>query len=190
MNLPAFFFVLFAVSLIILLAWALRPPKQPLRHGESVFDLLSEPRHCTRLPHILQALRPEDTNFLQESGTSALLHSLREQRRRIALLYLDQLQQEFELLLEISRALAVMAPEVAAIEELQRWKLSIVFAFNCAVLRLRLRLGMRSFEGFASLSTMATEMVRHLEAITSKIAEATVHGAELPVDPHNEGTHS
>ena len=190
MNLPVILFVLFAVSLIVLLAWALRPPRQPLRHGESVFDLLSEPRHCTRLPHILQALRPEDTDFLQESGTSALMHSLRQQRRRIALHYLDQLQQEFKLLLEISRALAVMAPEVVTIEELERWKLSIVFALNCAFLRLRLRLGMRPLEGLTSLSTMATEMVRHLEAVTSKIAETAVHGAELPINPHEEGTGS
>ena len=190
MSLPVILFVLFAVSLIVLLAWALRPPKQPVRHGESIFDLLSEPRHCTRLPHILRALQPEDTDFLQEIGTSELMHSLRRQRRRIALRYLDQLQQEFELLLEISRALAVVAPEVVAIEELERWKLSIVFALNCAILRLRLRLGMRPFEGFTSLSTMATEMVRHLEAVTSKIAETAVHSAELPIHPHEGGTGS
>lgn len=187
MSLPVILFVLFAVSLIILLAWALRPPRQPLRHGESVFDLLSETRHCTRLPHILQALRLEDTEFLQESGTSALMHSLRQQRRKIALHYLDQLQQEFELLLEISRALAVMAPEVVAIEEMERWKLSIVFALNCAILRLKLRLGLRPFEGFLSLSTMATGMVRYLEGVTSRIAETAVQGARLPHNPNQQG---
>jgi hypothetical protein len=173
-------FIVIAVLLIGLLAWALQPPKRPLHHGESVFDLLSEPRHCTRLPQILHALQPEDTEFLQESGTPALMHSLRQQRRRIALHYLDQLQEEFELLLEISRALAVMAPEVVAIQEMERWKLSAGFALNCTILRLRLRLGLRPLEGFASLSTMATQMVRHLEAATSKIAEAAVHSAELP----------
>jgi len=190
MSLPVILFVLFGVSMIVLLAWALRPPKQAVRRGESVFDLLSEPRHCTRLPHILQALKPEDTNFLEEAGTSDLMHSLRQQRRRIALHYLDQLQQEFEMLLEISRALAVTAPEVTAIEELERWKLSIVFALNCAILRLRLRIGMHPFAGFTSLSTMATEMVRHLEGVTSKIAEAAVRGAELPIRPHEERTGS
>ena len=188
MSLAVILFALFAVVLIILLVCALHPPKQSVRHGESVFDLLSEPRHCTRLPYILQALRPEDTNFLQESGAGALMQSLRQQRRRIALHYLDQLQQEFELLLQISRALAVMAPEVMAIQELERLKLSIVFAFNCAILRFRLRVGMRPLEGFASLSTMANEMVRHLEAVTSNIAEAAVHSAELPVNPHKEDT--
>ncbi len=187
MSLPVILFVLFGVSLIVLLAWALRPPKRPVRHGESVFDLLSEPRHCMRLPQILQALQPEDTQFLQESGTSALMHSLRQQRCRIALQYLDQLQQEFELLLEVSRALAVMAPEAVALQEMERWKLSVVFAVNCAILRLRLRLGMRPLEGFTSLSTTATEMVRHLEGITSKIAEAAVQGAELPDNPNKGG---
>jgi len=183
MSLPVILFVFMAVSLIVLLVWALRPPKQPARHCESVFDLLSEPRHCMRLPQILHALQPEDTAFLEESGTPALMHTLRQQRRRIALHYLDQLQEEFELLLEISRALAVMAPEVVAIEEMERWKLSAGFALNCAILRLRLRLGLRPLEGFASLSSMATEMVRHLEAATSKIAEASVQSAQLPPRP-------
>jgi len=188
MSLPVVLFVLFAASLIVLLAWALRPPKRRVHLGESVFDLLSEPRHCARMSQILQALRPEDTEFLQENGTSMLMHSLRQQRRRIALHYLDQLQEEFELLLEISRALAVMAPEAMAIEEMERWKLSALFASTCAILRFRLRLGLRPFEGFTSLSTMATQMVRHLEAVTSKIAGAAVQGAELPSNPDEEGT--
>lgn len=186
MSLPVVLFVLLAVSLIVLLAWALRPPKRRIHQGESVFDLLSEPRHCARMPQILQALQPEDTEFLQQGSTSGLMHSLRQQRRRIALHYLDQLQEEFELLLEISRALAVMAPEVAAIEEMERWKLSALFALNCSMLRFRLRLGLRPLEGFTSLSTMATQMVRHLEAVTSNIAETTVQGAELPANPDKE----
>ena len=188
MSLPVILFVLVAVSLIVLLGWALRPPKRRVRQGETVFDLLSEPRHCARMPQILQALRPEDTEFLERSGTSGLVHSLRQQRRRIALHYLDELQEEFELLLEISRALAAMAPEVTAIEEMERWKLSAFFALNCGMLRFRLRLGLRSLEGFASLSTMATQMVRHLEAVTSKIAEAAVQGsAEFSANPDKEG---
>jgi len=187
MSIPVALFVLFAVLLIALLLWALRPPKRRIPNGEDIFDLLSQPRHCARIPHILRALQPEDTEFLQEKGTSALMHSLRQQRRKIALHYLDQLQEEFELLLEISRALAVMAPELVAIEEMERWKLSALFALNCAVLRFRLRFGLRPFEGFASLSTMATQMVRHLEAVTSKIAETTVQGSDLPANPDKEG---
>jgi len=190
MSLPVLLFVLFAASLIGLLAWALSPPKRRVHRGESVFELLSEPRHCARVPHILRSLQPEDTEFLHESGTRALMHSLRQQRRRIALHYLDQLQEEFELLLDISRALAVMAPEVAPIEEMERWKLSAGFALNCALLRLRLRLGLRPLEGFTSLSTMATEMVRHLDTATSKIAESTLQGAEPAPNANKEGAQS
>ena len=182
MSIPVLLFVLFAVSLIILLAWALRPPKRKICDGESVFDLLSEPRHCMHLPQILQALRPEDAEFLKQSGAIALVHSLREKRRRIAFHYLEQLQEEFELLLEISRAIAVLAPEVEPIAEMERWKLSVNFALNCAILRFKLRLGLQPLEKFASLSTMATAMVRHLEAATSRIAEVAVQGAELPPD--------
>ena len=183
MSIPVLLFVLFAVSLIALLAWALRPPKGRVHQSESVFDVLSEPRHCAHLPQILQALQPEDAEFLKQSGATALVHSLRGKRRRIALDYLDKLQEEFELLLEISRALAVMAPEVEPIEEMERWKLSASFALSCSVLRFKLRLGLRPLERLALLSTMATAMVRHLEAVTSKIAEAAVQSAGAPPDP-------
>ena len=183
MSLPVALFVFFAILLIVLLGWALRPPKRLLHRGDDVFHLLSQPRHCARAPHILRALQPEDTEFLQEIGSRALLDRIRQQRRRIALQYLDQLQEEFELLLEISRALAVMAPEVVAVQEFERSKLSAAFAVHCFFLRLRLRLGLHPLEGFTMLSGMATEMVRHLEAATSQIAEAAVQSSQLPASP-------
>ncbi len=164
-------FVVVAVALIGLLAWATKPPRLTLRPTQDIFEFLSQPRHCMRLPFILQVMQPEDTEYLRENGNATLMHTLRAKRRRIALHYLDQLQEEFEMLLEISRSIAVMAPRVIAVEELERWKLSLLFALNCAILRLRLRLGLRPVVGFTAISNMATRMVRHLEAATTCIAE-------------------
>lgn len=183
MTLPVALFVLFAVLLIGLLAWALRPQKRWNNPGQDIFELLSQPRHCSHMPHILHALQPEDTDFLQEGGKRALMHEVRLRRRQIALSYLDQLQEEFEMLLGVSRALAVMAPEVIAIQEVKRWKLSAGFALNCALLRLRLRFGMQSLDGFELLWRMATEMVRSLEAATNRIAESAVQAAEATGSP-------
>ena len=136
-----------------------------------------------RVPYFLQVMQPEDTEFLRESGNAAIMHSLRLQRRRIALNYLDQLQEEFETLLEISRAMAVMAPQVIAVEELERWKLSLLFALNCSVLRVRLRLGLRPVVGFTAISSMATRIVRHLEVATTRIAEEAMRaGGSVDLD--------
>ena len=104
------FFLALAGVLIALLLWATRPPKKIFCPVPDIFELLSQQRHCLRLRFIQRALQPEDTEFLGQSGNNHLMREIRAERRRIALHYLDQLQEEFETLLEISRAMAVMAP--------------------------------------------------------------------------------
>jgi hypothetical protein len=130
------------------------------------------------MSNILNVLQPEDTEYLRETGQLALMQSLRRQRRQIALSYLDQLQQEFEELLEISRVLAVMSPEVIGMEELERWKLSITFAANCVFLRWKLRWGLQPFSGLTLLSNMAVSIARQLDTATARIVQATAQASE------------
>jgi hypothetical protein len=180
MNLPVMLLILFVLLLVGLLAWALRPPTRPSLPETDIFEALRQSRHSSRMSQVLQALQPSDTEYLRESGQMALMQTLRRQRRRIALHYLDQLQQEFEMLLEISRVLAVMSPEVIGIEEMERWKLSVAFAATCAFLRWRLRLGLQPFSGLTLLSNMATDIARELDTATTRIAEATVRASAHP----------
>jgi hypothetical protein len=187
MSLSLIPIILFALLLVGLLAWALRPPTRQTKPPLDVFEALSQSRHSSRMSHILQALQPEDTEFLRQTGQVALMRTLRQQRRRIALNYLDQLQEEFETLLEISRVLALMSPEVVGVEEMERWKLSLAFAANCAFLRWKLRLGLQPFSGFTLLSNMATNIARQLEAATTRIAEAAVRGSE-PSTPGSQNS--
>jgi len=107
------------------------------------------------------------------------MREIRAERRRIALHYLHQLQAEFETLLEISRAVAVMAPEVVAVEEMECWKFGLVLAMNCTLLRRRLRLRLRPVSGFTSISSMATGIVRHLESATTRMAAKVLNVAEF-----------
>jgi hypothetical protein len=172
------FFIFFALVVLLLLLLATRSSKHQFTPEMDVFEALSKSRHCSRLAQILQALQPEDTEYLRQTGQLALMQTLRQQRRRIALNYLVQLQEEFETLLEISRALAVMSPEVVGMEEMERWKLSLAFAANCAYLRWRLRLGLQPFSGFTLLSNMATEIAWQLDTATTRIAEASVRTSE------------
>lgn len=178
MSIPVILLVFFALLLVGLLAWALRSPTRPIGPALDVFEALAQSRHFSRMSHILNSLQPEDTEYLRQTGQVEMMQTLRQQRRQIALSYLDQLQEEFEKLLEISRALAVMSPQVVGMQEMERWKQSMVFAMNCAYLRWRLRLGLQPFSGFTLLSNMATDIARQLDKATTHIAEATVQGSE------------
>lgn len=178
MSLPLIFLVFFAILLVGLLVWALRPPAHRIRPALDVFEALRQSRHVFRMSQIIQTLQPQDTEFLARAGQATLMQTIRRERRTIALSYLQQLQEEFEMLLEISRVLAVMSPDVIAMEEMERWKLSLAFAANCTFLRWKLRLGIRPFSGFTLLSNMATSFARRLQAATTRIAEATVQSAQ------------
>jgi len=180
MTLPVLLLFLFALLLIVLLAWALLPSAERARSDLDVFEALRRPRHASRISHVMQALQPADTEYLRETGQVALMQTLRRQRRRIALDYLNHLQQEFEMLLEVSRVLAVMSPEALGIEEMGRWKLSLTFAANCAFLRWKLRLDLQPFSGFTLLSSMATDIARQLDAATTRLAEVAVRSSEHP----------
>jgi len=180
MSLPVILLVLFALLLVGLLAWALRLPARRVLPETDIFEALHRSRHSSRMPQVLRALQPADTEHLRDSGQVALMQTLRRQRRRIALNYLNQLQEEFEMLLEISRVLAVMSPDAVGIEEMERWRLSLSFAATCAFLRWKLRLGLQPFSGFTILSNMASNISLELDTATTRIAEATVRGSAHP----------
>jgi hypothetical protein len=171
MNATLLGFIALAVLLILLLAWAVRLPKKAFHSVDEVFSALSEKRHYARLPQILQCLREEDTDFLSTRGRDELATRLRRERKRIALRYLSHLEQEYQLLLEASRILARTAPEVSAMDEVQRFRLSVRFALWCRYLRWRLQLGLQPWDAFGILSDMEGEMALHLEVAAARIGE-------------------
>jgi hypothetical protein len=169
MNLAPLFFILAALVLLGLLGYAVRPIHKRALSPESVFQALSEPRHSFRLPQILQSLQPSDTEFLERRGLRSLRLRIRAERTQIAIRYLSLLESDYETLLEASRILAVMSPEVVPMQEFERLRLSFTFARNCFLMRLRLRAGLAPWKGFAQISDMATTMSFRMESATSQI---------------------
>jgi hypothetical protein len=169
MTLAPLFFILAALLLLALLAYAVRPIQKRALSPDSVFEALSEPRHSFRLPQILQALQPSDTEFLERRGFRALRQRIRSERTQMAIRYLSHLETDYETLLEASRILAVMSPEVVPMQEFERLLLSFRFARNCFLMRLRLRTGLAPWKGFAQISDMATTMSFRMESATSQI---------------------
>lgn len=169
MTFAPLFFILAALILLGLLGYAVRPIEKRALSPESVFEALSEPRHSFRLPQILQSLQPSDTEFLDRRGLHSLRRRIRSERTQIAIRYLSLLESDYETLLEASRILAVMSPEVVPMQEFERLRLSVTFASNCFLMRLRLRMGLAPWKGFSKISDMATTMSFRMESATSQI---------------------
>ena len=174
MSLPLLLFILLAVLVVLLLGWAVKPPKRHLLSQEDVLEALSEERHYARLPQILQSLREEDTDFLRSRGHAELVSRLRAERKRIALRYLDYLQEEYQVLLDVSRMLATMAPELSAVGEFERLKMSLRFILLCRYQGWRLRLGLQPWDVFGSISDMAGDMTLRIEMATARLGESAL----------------
>lgn len=179
MNLTLLLFIPFAILLVGLLAWTGRPSQRKSISAQDVLAALSGERHSCRLPQILQSLQPEDAEFLRERGRDELVKRIRTDRKRIALQYLDRLQEDFEILLEASRLLAVMSPEVIAMQEIERFKLSLRFRFCCRYLRWRLQLGLAPWGAFGFLSGMAGHLAFQLESATKQLGERAALAGEF-----------
>jgi len=190
MTLSLLLFLAFAVILVLLLAWAVRPPTKSRLTLDEVLNALSERRHYARLPQILQSLRNEDTDFLYANGHDELANRLRRERKRVALNYLTRLQGEYQLLLEASRILARFAPEVSAMDEWKRFRLNVRFILSCRYLRWRLRLGLQPWDVFGILSDMEGDLTLHLEAATSRLGERAAIASEFPLFLENRGSDS
>ena len=182
MNVSVLIFLLFALVLVLLLVWAARPLEKIFRSPNEVLEALSQERHYSRLPQILQALREDDTEYLRGVGQSRLVSQLRSERTGIALRYLDYLEEEFQVLLEASRMLSSMAPELSAMREFDRFKRSLRFMLCCRYLRWKIRVGLEPWNVFGIISDMAGDMTLQLEAATGRLGERAMlsHDAGSP----------
>jgi hypothetical protein len=181
MSLSFALFVAIPAVLVLLLVWALRPPRRKLMSTSEVLEALSEERHYARLPQILQSLREEDTEFLRVDGHGELAARLRVERKRIALRYLDYLEEEYQLLLDASRILATIAPSVIPMDEFERFKRNVRFVLSCRYLRWRLRLGLQPWNVFGTISDMEGELTLGLEAATASLGERASRAAGTPL---------
>jgi hypothetical protein len=170
--------ILFVLGLLVVLTLAGKPPRRRSLSMEETLEVLSSPTHTAHLFPVLQALRPEDAQFLKALGRPELATRLEQERKRIGLLYLRALQDEFDSLLAASKTLAVMSPHLVPMEEFERLKLSIRFALLCRYMRMRLRFGLSSQGGFDMLSAMAVSITMALERATTVSAERAVAGSE------------
>jgi len=183
-----FIFAGSVVFLLSLLVWALRGAR---RNAQKQPDLLSldDPsrRHITFLPQIRQALAPQDFSFLASRGSRKLARRVRRERRRVAFAYLAAVQSDFRRLLKLARLVALLSPEVVAVQEFEQLRLSCQFSLRCQWLRARLILGAVPFSQLNGLTCIVSGLAVRLESAITELGERAALASELASSPHGRG---
>lgn len=179
----SFFFFLFlviAVGLLVLFAWSLRRPKK-LPGLEKTAGPLEEinQHHVTYLPQIRQALAAVDREYLRTKAGNKLARRVEQERKRIALSYLAALQTDFQKLLRLAKAIAVLSPEVIAMQELERIRLTVEFCYRFQMIRMRLILGTAALPQLSGLSNMVSGLTVQIETAMRDLGEKAAIAAEL-----------
>jgi hypothetical protein len=175
-----FIFVPIVAVLLLLLAWAIRTPHRDLRGR---FDLASLEesgrRHATYFALIKQASSPADIKFLIQKGSPEIARRVRKDRRRVALLYLAQLRDDFQRLLRVARAVAALSPAVGTRQELERFWLSLEFSWRYQMIRTGFYSGFLPVPQLNALSHMVSDLAVRMETSMKELGERAAMAAKI-----------
>src|SRR5260370_6258381 len=173
MSLTLYFFFGFVAILLLALGWALRPPRKrrKLEAEPRALEELGQ-RHVTYLPQIRQAFETTDYEFRAERASREVQLRVRRERRGVALAYLAALRRNFQSLLRMARVIAALSPEVVAVQEFERLRLTAMFAWRYQMIRWRLWTGMAPMTQLDGLSNLVSGLSVRLEL--------AVHGLRAP----------
>ena len=180
MSLSFFLFAGLITLLLLLFVWALRKPASVTPRSSSLSDLEdSDRRHVTYLPQIRQALAQTDYHFLSETAPRNLQRRVRRERRSIALSYVSALRDDFEGLLRMARVIAVLSPEVAAVQEFERLRLTVRFTWRYECIRLKLLLGFVPLLQLGGLSELVSGLSARMELAIKELGERAALARDL-----------
>ena len=166
--------------LLALFAWSVRVPGRPTSSFASA-EAADEcgRRHMTYLPQIRQAFAETDYDFLSMNASREVLQRVRRERRHVALAYLSALREDFQNLLRMARAIAMLSPELAAVHEFERMRLTAKFAWQYQALRWKLRVGIAPLPQLHGLSDLVSSLNVRIEAALKELGERAAIATEL-----------
>jgi len=188
LSVTLFLFFGFVAILLLGLGWALREPRErrKLQTDPRSLDEDGE-RHVTYLPQIRQALAPMDFDFLLKSASRELQRRVRRERLGVALAYLAAVRGDFQRLLRTARVIAVLSPEVAAVHELERLRLTAKFAWQYQMIRWKLLAGFAPLPQLDGLSNLVSGLSVRMEAAIKELGERAAAAAELASSVNRRG---
>jgi hypothetical protein len=185
-NLSVFSYVVFGIVglLLLLFLWAARGSQgRKARPVAGRFPEESRRSHVTYLSQIRQALGKTDAEYLAAVVSKELQHQVARERRRIALAYLSELRGEYRRLVRLAKVIAVLSPEVVAMRELERLRLTIEFTWRFEWIRLTLLAGWAPMTQLAALSDLLSGLSVRLEAAMKELGERAAFAAEISSFP-------
>lgn len=188
MSLTLFPFFGFVAILLLGLGWALRAPGKR-RKLEADPRSLEErgQRHVTYLPQIRQAFAKADYDFLSKLASHEMQRRVRRERAGIALAYLAAVRGDFQSLLRMARVIAVLSPEVAAVHEFERLRLTAKFAWQYEMIRWKLLAGFAPVPQLDGLSDLVSGLSVRMEAAMKELGERAAIAAELASSINRRG---
>jgi hypothetical protein len=146
-------------------------------------------KHVNLLPQMQQAFKTVDDEFLSRVGPHGLRGRVIRERRRVARSYLSALRQDFEELVQIAGLIAVLSPQVAAAQELERLRLRMSFLWRYKIVWLSLRLGFAPFPQINDLSNLISGYSFRLEEAMKDLGERAALVAEMMSSPDRRRIH-
>jgi hypothetical protein len=179
------YFILFVCVLLLGLGWAFRRVRKQKNVLNDRHQLEEESRgHVIFLPQIRQALAAEDYKFLSDRASAKVRRKVRRERLAVAVAYLDGLREDFLRLLHMAKVIASLSPEVVAVQEFERVRLTTTFFWRYQLIRLKLRVGFAPVPQLDSLSDLVSGLSVRMDAAMKELGE---HAAELASSMNRRG---
>jgi hypothetical protein len=188
--LSLFFYSFFGLIglFLILFTWSARNPRLPASPSSRAgAPDESGRRHMTYLPQIRQAFAETDYDFLSKNASREVLRRVRQERRGVALAYLAALREDFQSLLRMARVIAVLSPEVAAVHEFERLRLTAKFGWQYEMIRWKVLAGFAPVPQLDGLSDLVSGLSVRMEAAMKELGERAAVAAELASSINRRG---
>ena len=188
MSLSLILFFGSVAVLLLGLGWALwKPRERKNRERDPRWLEERDQRHTNYLPQIRQALAAADYDFLSKKASRRTQRRVRRERLNVTMAYLGALRRDFENLLRMARAIAVLSPEVAVAHEFERLRLTAEFAWRFQTIRWRLLTGLTPLVQLAGLSDLVSGLSVRLEQAMKELGERAAAAAELASSMNRRG---
>ena len=168
-------------ALVWLFLWSLRGAHQTEAPFADVARLLeqTESRHAAHWSQIRQALSQSDFEYLSAAAGKKLSRTVRRERHRVVIAYLTALRGDFLRLLYVGQIIAKLSPQVVAVKELERWRLTAQFMFRIRLIHLRLLFGMTAIPELAGVSDLVSHLAVRIDAAMKELAERAAQASQL-----------
>jgi hypothetical protein len=187
-----FFYLFFGLIglLIFLFVWAIRNSRgrTSRSYGKAIPEDFTR-SHTLHWPQIRQALSKTDYEFAANRVSQKALRRMQRDRRRVALAYLCALREDFDGLLGTARVIAALSPEVAAVQEFERLRLTVNFQWRYQIIRMSVWAGYAQLPQMDNLSNLISGLRVRLEAAMKKLGERAALVAETVSSPDRRRIH-